>query len=139
MALTKYKGDNCALEIGISNNADSTSQNYGLSLCLKDDGGVEYTLWIITVLGTIITGGFSKITDTNKMKKNKFYLEKATTYNYTATIPLPEFEKEGKIYGQLGIYDGTDENSELKVGTTYDHAYNYEKKKFSMSLSVNWK
>jgi len=139
MVLTKYKGDNCELSIGISNDANSTSQNYGMSLCLKDDAGVEYTLWVITVLGTIITGGFSKIIDTNKIKKNKFYLEKATTYNYTATIPLPEFEKEGKIYGQLGIYDGTDENSELKAGTTYDHAYNYEKKKFSMSLSVNWK
>ena len=128
MVLTKYKGDNCELSIGISNDANSTSQNYGMSLCLKDDAGVEYTLWVITVLGTIITGGFSKIIDTNKIKKNKFYLEKATTYNYTATIPLPEFEKEGKIYGQLGIYDGTDESSELKVGTTYDHAYNYEKK-----------
>ena len=139
MVLTKYKGDNCALEIGISNDTNSTSQNYGLSLCLKDDGGVEYTLWVITVLGTIITGGFSKITDTNKMKKNKFYLEKATTYNYTATIPLPEFETEGKIYGQLGIYDGTDEDSELIAETTYDYVYDYLKKKFSMSISVNWK
>jgi len=139
MVLTKYKGDNCELNIGISNDADSTSQNYGLILCLKDDGGVEYTLWVITVLGTIITGGFSKITDTNKMKKNKFYLEKATTYNYTATIPLPEFETEGKIYGQLGIYDGTDEDSELIAETTYDYVYDYLKKKFSMSLSVNWK
>jgi len=139
MVLTKYKGDNCELNIGISNDADSTSQNYGLILCLKDDGGVEYTLWVITVLGTIITGGFSKITDTNKMKKNKFYLEKATTYNYTATIPLPEFETEGKIYGQLGIYDGTDEDSELIAETTYDYVYDYLKKKFSMSISVNWK
>ena len=139
MVLTKYKGDNCELNIGISNDADSTSQNYGLILCLKDDGGVEYTLWIITVLGTIITGGFSKITDTNKMKKNKFYFEKATTYNYTATIPLPEFETEGKIYGQLGIYDGTDEDSELIAETTYDYVYDYLKKKFSMSVSVNWK
>ena len=139
MVLTKYKGDNCELNIGISNDADSTSQNYGLILCLKDDGGVEYTLWVITVLGTIITGGFSKITDTNKMKKNKFYLEKATTYNYTATIPLPEFETEGKIYGQLGIYDGTDEDSELIAETTYDYVYDYLKKKFAMSLSVNWK
>jgi len=47
--------------------------------------------------------------------------------------------KVGKIYGQLGVYDGTDEDSELKAWTTYDHAYNYEKKKFSMSISVNWK
>ena len=139
MVVTKYKGDTCVIAIGISNNADSTAQNYGLSLCLKDDGGVEYTLWIITVLGTIITGGFSKITDTNKMKKNKFYLEKATTYNYTATIPLPEFETEGKIYGRLGIYDGTDEDSELIAETTYDYVYDYLKKKFSMSISVNWK
>ena len=30
MVLTKYKGDNCELNIGISNDADSTSQNYGL-------------------------------------------------------------------------------------------------------------
>ena len=139
MVVTKYKGDNCALEIGISNDTNSTSQNYGLSLCLKDDAGVEYTLWVITVLGTIITGGFSKITDTNKIKKNKFYFEKATTYNYTATIPLPEFETEGKIYGQLGIYDGTDEDSELIAETTYDYVYDYLKKKFSMSISVNWK
>ena len=139
MALTKYKGDNCALEIGISNNADSTSQNYGLSLCLKDESDNEYTLGIVTVIGTILTGGFSKITDTNKIKKNKFYFEKATTYNYTATIPLPEFETEGKIYGQLGIYDGTDEDSELIAETTYDYVYDYLKKKFSMSISVNWK
>ena len=139
MALTKYKGDNCALEIGISNNADSTSQNYGLSLCLKDESDNEYTLGIVTVIGTILTGGFSKITDTNKIKKNKFYFEKATTYNYTATIPLPEFETEGKIYGQLGIYDGTDEDSELIAETTYDYVYDYLKKKFAMSLSVNWK
>ena len=128
MALTKYKGDNCALEIGISNNADSTSQNYGLSLCLKDESDNEYTLGIVTVIGTILTGGFSKITDTNKIKKNKFYFEKATTYNYTATIPLPEFETEGKIYGQLGIYDGTDEDSELIAETTYDYVYDYLKK-----------
>ena len=139
MVLTKYKGDNCVLEIGISNDADSTSQNYGLSLCIKDDAGDEYTLWVITVLGTIITGGFSKITDTNKINKNKFYFEKATTYNYTATSPLPEFETEGKIYGQLGIYDGTDEDSELIAETTYDYVYDYLKKKFSMSISVNWK
>ena len=139
MAVTKYKGDNCVIDIGISNDADSTAQNYGLSLCLKDDAGVEYTLWVITVLGTIITGGFSKITDTNKIKKNKFYFEKATTYNYTATIPLPEFETEGKIYGRLGIYDGTDEDSELIAETTYDYVYYYQKKKFSMILSVDWK
>ena len=139
MVVTKYKGDNCKIDIGISNDANSTSQNYGLSLCLKDDAGVEYTLWVITALVTTISGGFSKITDTNKIKKNKFYLEKATTYNYTATIPLPEFETEGKIYGQLGIYDGTDEDSELIAETTYDYVYDYLKKKFAMSLSVNWK
>ena len=44
MVVTKYKGDNCMLEFGISNDADSTSQNYGLSLCLKDETGEEYTL-----------------------------------------------------------------------------------------------
>ena len=139
MVVTKYKGDNCMLEFGISNDADSTSQNYGLSLCLKDETGEEYTLGIIGVIGTVLTGSFSKITDTNKIKKNKFYFEKATTYNYTATIPLPEFETEGKIYGQLGIYDGTDEDSELIAETTYDYVYDYLKKKFSMSISVNWK
>ena len=139
MVVTKYKGDNCIIAIGISNDADSTAQNYGLSLCLKDESDNEYTLGIVTVIGTILTGGFSKITDTNKIKKNKFYFEKATTYNYTATIPLPEFEKEGKIYGQLGIYDGTDEDSELIAETTYDYVYDYLKKKFSMSISVNWK
>ena len=138
MVLTKYKGDNCMLEFGISNDADSTSQNYGLSLCLKDETGEEYTLGIIGVIGTVLTGSFSKITDTNKIKKNKFYFEKATTYNYSGAFPFPDM-KVGKIYGQLGVYDGTDEYSELKGETTYDHAYNYEKKKFSMSISVNWK
>ena len=138
MAVTKYKGDNCVIDIGISNDADSTAQNYGLSLCLKDEDGDEYTLGIIGVIGTVLTGGFLKITDTNKIKKNKFYFEKATSYNYTGTFPFPDM-KVGKIYGQLGVYDGTDENSELKAWTTYDHAYNYEKKKFSMSISVNWK
>ena len=138
MVLTKYKGDNCVIAIGISNDADSTAQNYGLSLCLKDETGDEYTLLITGVLGTILTGGFSKITDTRKIVKNKFYFEKGTTYNYTGTFPFPDM-KEGKIYGQLGVYDGTDEDSERKAETTYDHVYNFEKKKFSMSISVNWK
>ena len=137
MVLTKYKGENCELNIGISNDTNSTSQNYGLSLCLKDETGDEYTLLITGVLGTILTGGFSKITDTNKIKKNRFYFEKATTYNYTGTFPFPEM-KEGKVYGQLGVYDGIDEDSERKAETTYDHVYNFEKKKFSMSVSVNW-
>jgi len=39
----------------------------------------------------------------------------------------------------LGIYDGTDEDSELIAETTYDYVYDYLKKKFSMSISVNWK
>ena len=138
MVLTKYKGDNCMLEFGISNDADSTSQNYGLSLCLKDETGEEYTLGIIGVIGTVLTGSFSKITDTNKIKKNKFYFEKATTYNYSGAFPFPDM-KVGKIYGQLGVYDGTDEDSELIAETTYDYVYDYLKKKFAMSLSVNWK
>ena len=138
MVVTKYKGDTSVINIGISNDADSTAQNYGLSLCLKDETGDEYTLGIIGVIGTVLTGGFLKITDTNKIKKNKFYFEKATSYNYTGTFPFPEM-KEGKIYGQLGVYDGIDEDSERKAETTYDHVYNFEKKKFSMSISATWK
>ena len=138
MAVTKYKGEGCKINIGISNNADSASQNYGLSLCIKDEDNTEYTLGIVTLIGTLLTGVFRKITDTDKIIKNKFYFEAGITYNYTGAFPLPDM-KEGKIYGQLGIYDGIDENSELKPETTYDHVYNYEKKKFSMSLSVNWK
>ena len=138
MAVTKYKGEGCKINIGISNNADSASQNYGLSLCIKDEDNTEYTLGIVTLIGTLLTGVFRKITDTDKIIKNKFYFEKGTTYNYNITATFPDM-KEGKIYGQLGIYDGIDEDSERKAETTYDHVYNYEKKKFSMSLSVNWK
>ena len=138
MVATKYRGDNCVISIGISNDADSTAQNYGLSICLKDETGEEYTLVMIGVIGMVLTGVFQKITDTNKIVKNKFYFEKGTTYNYAGTFPFPDM-KEGKIYGQLGIYDGIDENSERKAETTYDHVYNFEKKKFSMSVSVNWK
>ena len=138
MVVTKYKGDNCAIAIGISNNADSTAQNYGLSLCLKDEDGDEYTLTMTGLVGTLLAGGFKKITDTDKIVKNKFYFEKGTTYNYNITATFPEM-KEGKVYGQLGVYDGTDEDSERKAETTYDHVYNFEKKKFSMSVSVNWK
>ena len=137
MVVTKYKGDTCVIAIGISNDADSTAQNYGLSICLKDETGDEYTLGITGVIGSILTGGFLKITDTNKIIKNKFYFEKATTYNYAGTFPFPEM-KEGKIYGQLGVYDGTYEDSAWKAGTTYDHVYNFEKKKFSMSISATW-
>ena len=138
MVLTKYKVDNCAIAIRISNDADSTSQNYGLSLCIKNEDGEEYTLTMTGLVGTLLAGGFKKITDTDKIVKNKFYFEKGTTYNYTITAPFPEM-KEGKVYGQLGIYDGIDEDSERKAETTYDHVYNFEKKKFSMSVSVNWK
>ena len=138
MVVTKYKGDNCVIAIGISNDADSTAQNYGLSLCLKDETGDEYTLLITGVLGTILTGGFSKITDTDKIIKNKFYFGKGTTYNYNITAPFPEM-KEGKIYGQLGVYDGIDEDSVRKAETTYDYVYDFEKKKFAMSVSVTWK
>ena len=137
MVVTKYKGDTCVIAIGISNDADSTAQNYGLSICLKDETGDEYTLVIIGVIGMVLTGVFQKITDTNKIVKNRFYFEKGTTYNYAGTFPFPEM-KEGKIYGQLGVYDGADEDSVRKAETTYDHVYNYEKKKFSMSVSVNW-
>jgi len=138
MAVTKYKGDNCVIDIGISNDADSTAQNYGLSLCLKDEDGDEYTLAMVGLIGTILTGVFSKITDTDKIIKNKFYFGKGTTYNYNITAPFPEM-KEGKIYGQLGVYDGIDEDSVRKAETTYDYVYDFEKKKFSMSVSVNWK
>ena len=138
MVVTKYKGDTCVIAIGISNNADSTAQNYGLSICLKDEDGEEYTLVMIGVIGMVLTGVFQKITDTFKIVKNKFYFEKGTTYNYAGTFPFQEM-KEGKIYEQLGIYDGIDEDSERKAETTYDHVYNFEKKKFSMSVSVNWK
>ena len=138
MVVTKYKGDNCVIDIGISNDADSTAQNYGLSLCLKDEDGDEYTLAMVGLIGTILTGVFSKITDTDKIIKNKFYLKKGTTYNYNITAPLPDM-KEGKIYGQLGVYDGIDEDSVRKAETTYDYVYDFEKKKFSMSVSVNWK
>ena len=138
MAVTKYKGDNCVIDIGISNDADSTAQNYGLSLCLKDEDGDEYTLAMVGLIGTILTGVFSKITDTDKIIKNKFYFGKGTTYNYNITAPFPEM-KEGKIYGQLGVYDGIDEDSVRKAETTYDYVYDFEKKKFSMSVSVTWK
>ena len=138
MVVTKYKGDTSVINIGISNDADSTAQNYGLSLCLKDETGDEYTLVMIGVIGMVLTGVFKKITDTFKIVKNKFYFEKGTTYNYAGTFPFPEM-KEGKVYGQVGIYDGIDEDSERKAETTYDHVYNFEKKKFSMSVSVNWK
>ena len=138
MAVTKYKGDNCVIDIGISNNADSTAQNYGLSLCLKDEDGDEYTLAMVGLIGTILTGVFSKITDTDKIIKNKFYFGKGTTYNYNITAPFPEM-KEGKIYGQLGVYDGIDEDSVRKAETTYDYVYDFEKKKFAMSVSVTWK
>ena len=138
MAVTKYKGEGCKINIGISNNADSASQNYGLSLCIKNEDGEEYTLTMTGLVGTLLAGGFKKITDTDKIVKNKFYFEKGRTYNYTITAPFPEM-KEGKVYGQLGIYDGIDEDSERKAETTYDHVYNFEKKKFSMSVSVNWK
>ena len=138
MAVTKYKGDNCVIDIGISNDADSTAQNYGLSLCLKDEDGDEYTLAMVGLIGTILTGVFSKITDTDKIIKNKFYFGKGTTYNYNITAPFPEM-KEGKIYGQLGVYDGIDEDSVRKAETTYDYVYDFEKKKFAMSVSVNWK
>ena len=138
MAVTKYNGDNCVIAIGISNDADSTAQNYGLSLCLKDEDGDEYTLAMVGLIGTILTGVFSKITDTDKIIKNKFYFGKGTTYNYNITAPFPEM-KEGKIYGQLGVYDGIDEDSVRKAETTYDYVYDFEKKKFSMSVSVNWK
>ena len=138
MAVTKYKGDNCVIDIGISNDADSTAQDYGLSLCLKDEDGDEYTLAMVGLIGTILTGVFSKITDTDKIIKNKFYFGKGTTYNYNITAPFPEM-KEGKIYGQLGVYDGIDEDSVRKAETTYDYVYDFEKKKFSMSVSVTWK
>ena len=138
MVVTKYKGDKCDVNIGISNDADSTSQNYGLSLCVKDEDGEEYTLGMVGLVGTILTGVFQKITDTDKIIKNKFYFEKGITYNYALTFSLPEM-KEGKIYGQLGVYDGIDEDSAWKAGTTYDHVYNFEKKKFSMSISATWK
>jgi len=137
MVVTKYKGDNCAIAIGISNNADSTTQNYGLSLCLKDETGDEYTLTMTGLVGILFAGGFKKITDTDKIVKNKFYFEKGKVYNYNITATFPEM-KEGKVYGQLGIYDGTDEDSAWKAGTTYDHVYNFEKKKFSMSISATW-
>ena len=138
MVVTKYKGDNCVIDIGILNDADSTAQNYGLSLCLKDEDGDEYTLAMVGLIGTILTGVFSKITDTDKIIKNKFYFAKGTTYNYNITAPFPEM-KEGKIYGQLGVYDGVDEDSVRKAETTYDYVYDFEKKKFSMSVSVEWK
>ena len=138
MVVTKYKGDTCVIAIGISNDADSTAQNYGLSLCLKDEDGDEYTMTMTGLVGILLAGGFKKITDTDKIVKNKFYFEKGTTYNYNITATFPDM-KEGKIYGQLGVYDGTDEDSERKAETTYDHVYNFEKKKFSMSVSVNWK
>ena len=137
MVVTKYKGDTCVIAIGISNDADSTAQNYGLSLCLKDEDGDEYTLTMTGLVGTLLAGGFKKITDTDKIVKNKFYFEKGTTYNYNITATFPEM-KEGKVYGQLGVYDGTDEDSVRKAETTYDYVYNFEKKKFSMSVSVNW-
>jgi len=138
MVLTKYKGGNCVIDIGISNDADSTTQDYGVSLCLKDEDDDEYTLAMVGLIGTILTGVFSKITDTDKIIKNKFYLKKGTTYNYNITAPLPDM-KEGKIYGQLGVYDGIDEDSVRKAETTYDYVYDFEKKKFAMSVSVNWK
>ena len=137
MVATKYIGDTSVINIGVSNEADSTTQDYGVSICLKDENGDEYTLAMVGVIGLFLTGVFKKITDTDKIVKNKFYFEKATSYNYTGTFPFPEM-KEGKIYGQLGVYDGTDEDSERKAETTYDHVYNFEKKKFSMSVSVNW-
>ena len=137
MVASKYNGDNCVINIGVSNEADSTAQDYGLSICLKDEDGDEYTLALVGVIGMFLTGVFRKITDTDKIIKNKFYFGKGTTYNYNITAPFPEM-KEGKIYGQLGVYDGTDDDSERKAETTYDYVYNFEKKKFSMSVSVNW-
>ena len=137
MVATKYIGDTSVINIGVSNEADSTTQDYGLSICLKDEDGDEYTLAMVGVIGLFLTGVFTKITDTVKIVKNKFYFEKGRTYNYTITAPFPEM-KEGKVYGQLGVYDGIDEDSERKAETTYDYVYNFEKKKFSMSVSVNW-
>ena len=138
MVATKYIGDTSVINIGVSNEADSTTQDYGVSICLKDENGDEYTLAMVGVIGLFLTGVFTKITDTVKIVKNKFYFEKGRTYNYTITAPFPEM-KEGKVYGQLGVYDGIDEDSERKAETTYDYVYNFEKKKFSMSVSVNWK
>ena len=137
MVATKYNGDNCVINIGVSNEADSTTQDYGLSICLKDEDGDEYTLVMVEVIGMFLTGVFQKITDTVKIVKNKFYFDKGRTYNYNITAPFPDM-KEGKVYGQLGVYDGIDEDSERKAETTYDYVYNFEKKKFSMSVSVNW-
>ncbi len=133
----KYKGDTITVSVGISNEADSESQDYGISIEMRDVNNDIYEFKKVSALLNAFTGTFTKQIS-SPPNKVKIYMAKGSSYTFTFAGQIPDIF-EGGVDGKITIYESELSTSEEIISTDWDSdVFTYQKKKLNLSLSATW-
>ncbi len=135
--VTKYKGDTIIVTVGISNESDSETQDYGISIEMRDTNNDIYEFKKVSAVANVMTGTFTKQIS-SPANKTKIYMMKGTTYTFSFSGYIPDLF-EGGVDGKITIYESELAASEAIISTDWDSdVFLYEKKKLNLTMSVVW-
>jgi len=135
--VTKYKGDTITVTVGISNEVDSETQDYGISIEMRDTNNDIYEFKKVSAVSNVFTGTFTKQIS-SPPSKTKIYMVKGTTYTFSFSGYIPDLF-EGGVDGKITIYESELAASEAIISTDWDSdVFLYEKKKLNLTMSVVW-